>query len=94
MGMFPRFIKRAADVMAPSLSAVFRRLVRLKRFPACWRQANVTPIQKGPSSFSYLDAWSGFEVLRLLHGRVEDTTIVVNSLSPQMSELVEDAIAS
>ena len=32
--------------------------------------------------------------LRLLHGRVEDSTIVVNSLSPQMSELVKDAIAS
>ena len=32
--------------------------------------------------------------LRLLHGRVGDSTIVVNSLSPQMSELVEDAIAS
>ena len=32
--------------------------------------------------------------LRLLHGRVVDSTIVVNSLSPQMSELVEDAFAS
>ena len=32
--------------------------------------------------------------LRLLHGRVGDSTIVVNSLSPQMSELVEDVIAS
>ena len=32
--------------------------------------------------------------LRLLHGRVGDSTIVVNSLSPQMRELVEDAIAS
>ena len=32
--------------------------------------------------------------LRLLHGRVGDSTTVVNSLSPQMSELVEDAIAS
>ena len=32
--------------------------------------------------------------LRLLHGRVGDSTIVVKSLSPQMSELVEDAIAS
>ena len=32
--------------------------------------------------------------LRLLHGRVRDSTIVVNSLSPQMSELLEDAIAS
>ena len=32
--------------------------------------------------------------LRLLHGRVGDSTILVNSLSPQMSELVEDAVAS
>ena len=32
--------------------------------------------------------------LRLLHGRVGDSTTSVNSLSPQMSELVEDAIAS
>ena len=32
--------------------------------------------------------------LRLLHGRVVDSTIVVNSLSPQMSELVEDAVDS
>ena len=31
---------------------------------------------------------------KLLHGRVGNSTIVVNSLSPQMSELVEDAIAS
>ena len=29
---------------------VFRRLLRLGCFPACWRQANVTPIPKGPSS--------------------------------------------
>ena len=32
--------------------------------------------------------------LRLLHDRVRDSTTVVNSLSPQMSELVKDAIAS
>ena len=31
---------------------------------------------------------------RLLHGRVWDFTTSVNSLSPQMSELVEDAVAS
>ena len=28
------------------------RVVRLGSFPACWRQANVTPIPKGPSSSS------------------------------------------
>ena len=51
-GMFPLFLKRTADVMAPRLSVVFRRLVRLGSFPACWRRANVTPIPKGPPSSS------------------------------------------
>ena len=32
--------------------------------------------------------------LRLLHGRVGDSTTLVKFLSPQMSELVEDAVAS
>ena len=51
LGMFPLFLKRTADVMDPRLSLVFRRLVRLGSFPACWGQANVTPIPKGlPSS--------------------------------------------
>ena len=31
---------------------MFRRLVRLSSFPACWRQANITPIPKGPPSSS------------------------------------------
>ena len=31
---------------------MFRRLVRLGSFPACWRQAHVTPIPKGPPSSS------------------------------------------
>ena len=31
---------------------MFRRLVRLGSCPACWRQANVTPILKGPQSSS------------------------------------------
>ena len=34
------------------------------------------------------------EQLRLIHGRVRDSTASVNSLSPQMSELLEDAVAS
>ena len=33
-------------------SVVFRRLVHLGSFPACWRQANVTPIPKSPRSSS------------------------------------------
>ena len=50
--MIHLFLKRTADVMAPRLSVVFRRLVRLGSFPACWRQANVTPIPKGPPTSS------------------------------------------
>ena len=52
VGMFPPFRKRTVDVMAPCLSVVFQWLVRLGIFPACWRQANVTPIPKGPLSSS------------------------------------------
>ena len=52
LGMFPHFLKRTADVMALRLSVVFGRLVHLCSFPACWRQANVTPITKGPPSSS------------------------------------------
>ena len=52
LGMFPLFLKRMADVLAPRRSVVFRRLLRLGSFPAYWRQANVTPIPKGPSTSS------------------------------------------
>ena len=52
LGMFPRFFKRTTDVMAPLLGVVFRRLVRLGTFQPCKRQANVTPIPKGPPSSS------------------------------------------
>jgi len=49
-GMFPLFYKEIADVLAPRLSVVFRRLIRSGSFPLCWRQANVTPVPKGPLS--------------------------------------------
>ena len=38
--------------MGRRLSVVFWLLVRLGSFPACWRQANVTQILKGPPSSS------------------------------------------
>ena len=52
LGMFPLFMKKASDVLAPYLSVMFRRLLRLGSFPACWRQVNVTPLPKGPPSSS------------------------------------------
>ena len=52
LGVFPIFLRRTADVLAPRLSVVFRRLVRLRSLEACWSQANVTPIPKCPPSSS------------------------------------------
>ena len=59
LGMFALFLKRTVDVMGPHLSVVFRRLVRQGSLPACWRQANVTPIPKGPLS-SYVQITDRF----------------------------------
>ena len=55
LGMLSLFLKSPADVIAPRLSVVFRRLVRLGSFPSCRRQANVTPIPKGPPSSSVVN---------------------------------------
>ena len=41
MGMFPFFLRRTADILSHRLREVFRQLVGLSSFPACWRQANV-----------------------------------------------------
>ena len=46
------FLRELLKLQPPRLSVVFRRLVHLGSFPACWRQANVTPIPKGPPSSS------------------------------------------
>ena len=43
---------------------------------------------------AYMDTWNGFEAAKTAPWPGQDSTIVVNSFSPQMSELVEDAIAS
>ena len=50
--MFLLFLKMTAEVLAPRIAVVFRRLLRLGSFPVCWRVANVTPIPKGPPSSS------------------------------------------
>ena len=52
---FPLFLKRTADVLSLYLSVVFWRILPLGSFPACWRQANVTPITNGPPSSSVVN---------------------------------------
>ena len=46
--MFHLFLKRTSNVLAHCLIVVFRQLLRMGSFATCWRQANVTPILKGP----------------------------------------------
>ena len=46
------FLRELLMLWPPSIRVVFRRLGRLCSFPPCWRQANVTPIPKGPPSSS------------------------------------------
>ena len=45
------FLRELLKLWPPRFSVVFRRLVRLGGFLARWRQANVTPIPKGPPSY-------------------------------------------
>ena len=54
-GMFNHFLKRTANFLDPHLSVVHRWLGSLGSFPACSRQANVTPILQGPPSSSVAD---------------------------------------
>ena len=50
LGVFPLFSKKVADIIAPKLSIIFRRLIRLGSFPECLRSANITVIPKGTPS--------------------------------------------
>ena len=48
-GIFPLFLKKISNLLAPKLARIFRILIRLGSFPKVWRTANVTPIPKGTS---------------------------------------------
>ena len=50
VGAFPRFLKKVADIIAPNLSIIIRKLIGLGSFLECWRSANVTAIPKGALS--------------------------------------------
>ena len=56
---FDMFFKRTADILSPRLSVVFRQLLRLSSFPACWKHDDVTQIPKAsPSStVAYKGRW-------------------------------------
>ena len=50
LGVFPLFLKKVADIIAPKLSIIFLELSIWDRFPECFQSANVTAIPKGAPS--------------------------------------------
>ena len=51
-GIFPLFLKKNADYIAPKLSVIFRKLVRRGSFCRCWRIGDITPLCKCGSGSS------------------------------------------
>ena len=43
------FLRNIATPLAPKLAKIFRGLLKVGSFPACWRIADITPIPKGSS---------------------------------------------
>ena len=58
------------------------------------RTTDESPVLPNAFRLSIVYTWSGFEAAKTAPWPSRGLTIVINSLSPQMSELVEDAIAS
>ena len=46
LGVFPPFLEMVADIIAPKLNIISRRLMRRGSFPVCWLPATVTAIPK------------------------------------------------
>ena len=51
-GIFPLFFVKAATYLAPKISTVLCKLVRIRGFNMCWRVGNITPVPKSGSSNS------------------------------------------
>ena len=51
-GILPIFLKKTADYLAPKITTIFRKLVRIASFPHVWRTGNIAALPKGlnPSS--------------------------------------------
>ena len=52
-GIFPLFFVKTANYLAPKISTVLHKLVRIGGFSMCWRVGNITPVSKSGSVNSY-----------------------------------------
>ena len=51
-GIFPLFFIKTANYLAPKISTVLRKLVRIGGFSMCWRVGNITSLPKSGSANS------------------------------------------
>ena len=51
-GIFPLFFVKTANYLAPKISTVLLKLVRIGGFRMCWRVGNITPVPKSGSANS------------------------------------------
>ena len=51
-GIFPLFFVKTANYLAPKISTVLCKLVRIGGFSMCWRVGNITPVPKSGSANS------------------------------------------
>ena len=51
-GIFPLFFIKTANYLAPKISTILRKLVRIGGFSMCWRVGNITPVPKSGSANS------------------------------------------
>ena len=51
-GIFPLFFIKTANYLAPKISTVLSKLVRIGGFSMCWRVGNITPVPKSGSANS------------------------------------------
>ena len=62
LGMFPPFLKWAADILDRRLCVVFLRLLRLDSLPAFMRQADVTQISTDALPVDHLNNYRSISI--------------------------------
>ena len=77
--MFPIFYKRVAPKLASKLAVIFRHLVRVGSFLACWRLADVVPVLQGSAAFSDVGDYRPISITLVLSKVFEN--ILVGKLS-------------
>ena len=82
-GIFPLFLKKNAQVLAPKISAFLRKLVRAGSFSSFWRLGNIAPLPKGVSASSDPSDYRPISITPVL------SKIFERLLSKRLSKFVE-----